>query len=622
MSHRRILPLVAAAACVACLACTAASVGNAPSTAAAGANGAEPAASVAAPAPTRTPAALSPLLTANTVSGDVGAAVAEAVRRAAGFGFSGAVLAVHERAVVYAGGAGFADRDAHRPNTDRTLFQIGSLTKQLTAVAVLRLRDAGRLRLDDPLDRHLEGVPPDKRGITIAHLLRHTSGLPVAWIDQFAPTPVVTRDEVARRVLALDLGSAPGERFLYSNAGYQLLAAIVEKAAGRPYWDVVAEVFAHAGMTTAAGPSAAAGDRAADLAVGYAGPLRASGSGGEPAASWLPAGSSGAWASVHDLHAFYRALETNAVLSAASLAEMLTPGLDDYGYGVWIRRSGSGARVVRHGGDMWGYGAEATWYVDDGTLLVAMDNDRPNYSAFYAAITRGPALYALRGAAPEPLPDFRSVPVGELQRRAGRYELAGGGGVTLRLVGDALVATADGQRAVDALAYGSAPPPEGIAARSEAAVAIVDAWFAGREEPLAKALEGNVYDGDAARVADQLAGFRGRLGGFRAARVLGTAGGFYDPRLTTWLELAFERGEQPFQITWEGEQIWWTDVEVVGPAFWYLRPETDTDFVGYDLTSRTAIHLAFPPEHGGRRLVLHGSRLHATFERSAEPGPG
>lgn len=130
-----------------------------------------------------------------------------------------------------------------------TSYYVASVTKTFTATAIGRLRQQGKLALDDPITRFLKDVPDDKRAITIAQLLRHTSGIG----HLYSADSARTREEAVRAVLATQLVSEPGAEEHYSSDGYVLLAAIVEIASGERYDRFLArEVFRPAGLRTSA----------------------------------------------------------------------------------------------------------------------------------------------------------------------------------------------------------------------------------------------------------------------------------------------------------------------------------------------------------------------------------
>ena len=108
-----------------------------------------------------------------------------------------------------------------------TAYDIMSMTKQFTAAGILKLQMMGRLRVDDPLG--VFSVPADKRAITVRDLLTHTSGLDESLGGDYQP---LSRDEMVQRALN-STGSPTGRKYLYSNVGYSLLAAIIEEVSGR-----------------------------------------------------------------------------------------------------------------------------------------------------------------------------------------------------------------------------------------------------------------------------------------------------------------------------------------------------------------------------------------------------
>jgi len=184
----------------------------------------------------------------------------------------GAALAVARRGrLVFSRGFGFADLDRKTPVRPTSLFRIASVSKPLTAVAVLQLVDAGKVRLDDPVMRYVTLRPhlaagaeadPRLKDVTVRHCLNHTGGwdrdrsgdpigIPARIAAALGGTPPVSAADVVRYTLGLRLDSAPGERFAYSNVGYLLLGRVIEAAGGMPYERYVKErVLAPVGVTT------------------------------------------------------------------------------------------------------------------------------------------------------------------------------------------------------------------------------------------------------------------------------------------------------------------------------------------------------------------------------------
>ncbi len=188
------------------------------------------------------------------ISGELGSKINVFLARLSGFGYSGAMLVVKDGKTILSKGYGFANRIERVPNTAETLFDIGSLSKQFTAAAILKLEQDGKLKVTDTLGKHLPNVPPDKAQVTIHHLLSHTAGIirdtplspkgdPSIYYEE------INRDEALKRVLPKPLQFEPGTKYQYSNAGYMLLAAIVEVASGRAFQEYLKKnIFEPAGM--------------------------------------------------------------------------------------------------------------------------------------------------------------------------------------------------------------------------------------------------------------------------------------------------------------------------------------------------------------------------------------
>ncbi|HET9298331.1 MAG TPA: serine hydrolase domain-containing protein, partial [Candidatus Polarisedimenticolaceae bacterium] len=181
-----------------------------------------------------------------TVVGEEGRKADAWLTERAKAGFSGVVLAARDGKLVLAKGYGLADREAGTPFKVDSVFSIGSVTKQFTAAAILKLEQDGKLSVQDPITKFYPDAPVDKRAITLHQLLTHTAGLDSDFAGDY---DAVDRDAYVGRILASKLRSTPGTTHHYANSGYSLLAAVVEKAAGMPYETYLREkLFLPAGM--------------------------------------------------------------------------------------------------------------------------------------------------------------------------------------------------------------------------------------------------------------------------------------------------------------------------------------------------------------------------------------
>ena len=180
------------------------------------------------------------------VDGPRAAAADSALRAEEARGFSGVVLVATGGRVILRKGYGLAVRAPQRPFAPATVVQIGSNTKDFTAVATLQLQEQGKLSVHDSLGKFFPNVPADKRGITVWDLVTHRSGLPLYSGMDFEP---VTREQFITRVMALPLRFAPGTQQAYSNVGYSVLAAIIEQLVNDTYGGYVnAHIWKPLGM--------------------------------------------------------------------------------------------------------------------------------------------------------------------------------------------------------------------------------------------------------------------------------------------------------------------------------------------------------------------------------------
>jgi CubicO group peptidase (beta-lactamase class C family) len=317
-----------------------------------------------------------------------------------------ALAVMREGRIVLARGYGYANLEHRVPVTAETIFQSGSVGKQFTATLIMMLVEAGRLGLDDPIGRHLPGVPEAWSGMTVRHLLTHTSGLG-DYPDGFDFRRDYTEDDLFQVITASRLEFAPGEKWRYSNLAYVTLGILIHKVSGKFYGDLLQErIFGPLDMTTTRVISEA--ELVPNRAAGYV--IR---DGKLQNQSWvspsLNTTADGAlYFSVLDLAKWDAALYGEGLLGRASLERMWTPvALNDgkthpYGFG-WGVGSVNGRRVVQHGGGWQGFLTHIARYLDDRLTVVVLTNlgspeTRPGEIAQQVA-----ALYVpeLRAAAKE-----------------------------------------------------------------------------------------------------------------------------------------------------------------------------------------------------------------------------
>ncbi len=283
--------------------------------------------------------------------------------------FSGSVLVAHHDIILLDRGYGLADRSNDVPNTPETIYPIASITKPITATAILRLADEGRLDLDDPVATYLPDFPDGNR-ITIHHLLTHRSGLPRDLSEHAQVSDGATVAEALAAYPRFPLAFDPGASFAYSNLGYEVLSSIIELASGISYENYIqATFFGPIGMTQTG--VAVEPLRRDGVAIGYIGDRDGSRLAPPLWASWWK-GAGGVYSTTGDLLRWEQALRGGDILSASSHAAMLTEQGGGYGYGWFI---GSNPEMYWHDGDLQGF---HSWLVRDsrrGLTVIALSND-------------------------------------------------------------------------------------------------------------------------------------------------------------------------------------------------------------------------------------------------------
>ena len=312
-------------------------------------------------------------------------------------GFSGAVYAARDGRPVVSETRGRVAGPSSAAITPETTFNVGSLNKMFTAVAIGQLVDAGKVRFDDPLGRRLPGLPPALAAVTIHQLLTHTSGAGNYFVPKNRAVIAAARTaaDLVPLISAEPLEFAPGSKQAYSNSGFVLLGAVVEKVSGLAYEQYVAEhVFRPAGMGSTSlrrGADAAVPMTRMDPATGTrSGELRPS-----PMAGAFGSPAGGGFSTVGDLARFAEALVSNRLTRPETTRMLTSPKAvsNGYGYGFTVAGEGDDLRIG-HGGGTAGVNAELAILPARRLVVAVLANRDPPIAtkverALEAALIRG-----------------------------------------------------------------------------------------------------------------------------------------------------------------------------------------------------------------------------------------
>ncbi len=525
-------------------------------------------------------------------TGVAGVKLDQYLTRITPFGFSGTLLVVKNRFINLNKGYGMANREKGIGNTSETVFSVGSITKQFTAAAIMKLKIEGKLDTKDLIGKYLEGVPKDKKNITIQHLLTHTSGLVQ---DAGRDYDKVGRDETVANIMAQPLESKPGEKFTYTNAGYTLLAAIIEKVSGKSYEEFLhSELFQSAGMFSTGyripnwDEKVVAHWYVEDTDNGI--PLD------KPFPYWNLIGNGGILSTTGDMYRWHLALKGDSVLSSDAKKELFTPFLNDYAYGWDVLKSKHGTLIQHNGGSTLGNSAEMRMYMDsnvvsflfcnqsyDGAPLIDAVRDKIETLIFGGEVTNPPLVLEFDSAA--------------AKKYEGDYRLQSGGHLIVEVKNRALVITAQGQDAFNLLTLQEKAKLYLYDDLNDKSMDIFQAAVKGDYEPLKKVLSNPKERFKQVRwfIDSRIRDSREETGPIQKVETLGTLpSSFEEGAVETMVELKGERGSIFFRSTWRGNKNIGISIAEYAPPFSIsFLPLSETGFAGYHIGMAKNVRINF-----------------------------
>ena len=288
--------------------------------------------------------------------------------------FMGAVLVARGDDVLLDKGYGFANLEWSIPDSPKTKFRLGSITKQFTAASILLLEQSGKLNVNDAVKKYMPDAPAAWDNITIFHLLTHTSGIPnfTSFSDYRKLEPFSTTvAELVARFRDKPLDFQPGEKWSYSNSGYVLLGYLLEKLSGESYARFVEDnIFKPLCMVDSGydSNSAVIPNRASGYTRGQNGMVNAG-----YIDMTIPLSAGALYSTTEDLLRWEQGLFGGKLLSPASLKKMTTPFKNDYGFGLGIHAV-NGHEEIAHGGGIEGFNTALAYYPDDRLTVVVLGN--------------------------------------------------------------------------------------------------------------------------------------------------------------------------------------------------------------------------------------------------------
>ena len=321
--------------------------------------------------------------------------------------FSGVVLIAENKKPVYHKAFGYREFADQIPLQTSDIFELASVTKQFTAMIIMMLKEKGKLNYDDAVEKYLD-IP--YKGITIRHLLTHTSGLPDYQdvMDQYWDKTKVAGNEDCIAYLnkyAPPKLFEPGEKYTYSNTGYLLLASIAEKASDKDYIDMCRKwIFKKLKMKSTDIRTLEEKRSTTNFAIGHIYVterqkfVRADSFPSSNYTIWLGnrKGPGRISATAADLLNWDKALYTDKLVKQSTLVEAFTPmklndgSFSNYGFGWTLRTDSTFGKIVSHTGDNPGYKTQIIRYIDKRKTIILLNNN--SHPAFSSLIKQAEAL--------------------------------------------------------------------------------------------------------------------------------------------------------------------------------------------------------------------------------------
>ncbi len=519
--------------------------------------------------------------------------------------FDGTVLVAQGEEILLYQGYGFADRENEVAFATDTISTIGSITKQFTAAAILALEEQGKLSVEDPLSKFFADLPQDKADITLHQLLTHTAGMPDALGED---EDWIGRDAFLEQVWTAELAGEPGTEYSYSNVGYSVLAAVIEKVSGQGY-----EVFLHETFFNPLGMAETGylipqfdPER---LAIGYRNDERwgtlLEKQDLNRGFSWHLVGNGGIHSTAGDMYHWLRSLRTQEILTADSTTKLfgrhVAEGDDSYyGYGWVTFDLPNGETMVGHNGGNGYLFEDLNFFPQRGDLaFYLMVNDEAAGQAVSGYIVR--ILTEQDVAAP---PELHPLSTFKVEKLTGTYVLDSGEKLSV-LTTDLGIKLETPSWQVQAAVYGGAiAPMEELKAMSRETARIVQAVVEGDLRPLFKAYGEKVPLDELQKVyGERLRDWEEEHGEARSASVLGTVP---DSRgFRTWVRIDFANGSLYQAWAWRsGSLVGWGPRDGPPPQIFY--PVGPSEFASFSLAGGGSAHLVFGKDGKGASTLRLG----------------
>lgn len=515
-------------------------------------------------------------------------------------GFSGQVLVAEKDKILASRSFGYANRETQYPVSATTAFNIASITKQFTAVAILWLEQNNKLKTSDTLGKFWDTLNVEKRAITIHQLLTHTSGIP----RQVIPTgSVISKNEVLKAIFASKLVDKPGNKFQYSNAGFSILAAIVEKTSGIPFEEFIRQKFIipyklfHTYFN------------ADDLfkinhsiAIGYSEWSEVNNPTNQ-VKSWATRGASDILTTAEDLFRWFTLVRTSKILNETQTKKLFTSFVntdeeEEHGYGWFITKSGDGKKQIYHDGDISGFHSEFNYYPENERVIYAIGNQELFGLGIFPKYRLTLNIYKILAGTPVSFPS-NSVTrrKNELVKYCGTYQLDSVNFLKIWDNEGKLSVGAWGQRSLNLLVPKASEIQDKLISISEKSLALITSASKGQHETAKQILSPGQYDFYYTFLKEKINAYNTAMDGDVTFSLGGTIPAYWQGKgaFRTYIKLIFNSGTNLLYLGWNANGL--NDITINNdrpyPFIYPLISLNNENWLIYDLDNAKATTVQF-----------------------------
>lgn len=521
-------------------------------------------------------------------------------------GFSGQILVAEKDKVMCSQSFGYANKETMYPISPITAFNIGSLTKQFTAAAILWLEQHEKLKTTDTLGMFWDTLMPDKKGITIHQLLTHTSGFGRQVIQS---NESISKGELLNQIFSGKLANSPGATFRYSNSGYEILAAIVEKISGISFKEFIRQTFIIPNnLKNTYFNTDDLTEVRHQIALGYNEWEQVSSS-LTGSVNWNTTGASNILSTTEDLFKWFSLIQSGKILNTKETAKLFTPFVntdedEEYCYGWYSTKTGDGSKLIYHGGDITGFHSEFRYFPEDNRIIIILTNQELFRLGIFKYRIASNIDKLLSGTQIDFPGETKQLQNEVLYKYCGAYRLDSTNSLKIWMNGGQLTIGAWGQSAINLIVSKKLSSQIKLDSISEKSMRLMNSVINGQEDIAKKMLSPDGFDFYYPFLKEKYnAYFRAMDGGDSIVSVAGTIPAYWigDKFSRTYLKLNFATGNCIFYLGWGPKGI--NDVTVNNdrpfPLIYPLVFENENKCLIYDLDNSNQTNIYFILDKSG-----------------------